>query len=757
MNRTLLRLAAVAAVAATLLTAAACRRAEPVGLHRANGDRYVAEKKFQEALIEYQVALQADPRVADLHYKVGELQETLGNRDASWREYVRAADLDPSNIPYQLKAATGLWLTGQNQDAKTRAENVLALDPKNVDAHILLGTSLAGLKDLDAAIDSLNDAAALDPTRTSALAGIGVIERARGRNDAAEAAFLKAVEMDPKSVNAQLTAAHYYWTSEQPAKAEEHFKQALANSPSSWQANRALANFYVGQGRPDEAGPLFEAIARVTGTVAARLDLADYRVRAKQVDTARTELQALAADPQGFAEATIRLAVLAYGDGHPDEAYKLLGSVTAKQPKNTRAWVQIARLQLLDKHPAEARKSAQTAVSADAKSVPAIYTVGLADIDLHDLRSAEKAFTEVLTLSPGLVPAESRLAEIRLASGDAKSALRMAEESARKAPTDVRSRVARIRGLIATGDVARAGTEVSALLKSNDNIATVHSVAGMLYFRKRDFAQAKVQFTRALQLDPSSPEALRGLSALQISAGDTAEARRLVEGAVAARPNDASLWMVQAELAATTKDLAGAEKAWRKAIELDPNQTDAYGALATLYLSQKRLDQALQELEVMAKRSPKSVAVHSMAAAILDVQGKHAEARKRYEQVIAIDPNSVVAANNLAWMYSNDGGNLDQALQLAQTAAARSPNNGEVQDTLGWIFLKKDLPQMAVRPLENAVSGDPTSAQRHYHLGLAYAKTSDGAKAREQFDLAIKLQPKFPEAEAARQALTPKN
>ena len=50
-----------------------------------------------------------------------------------------------------------------------------------------------------------------------------------------------------------------------------------------------------------------------------------------------------------------------------------------------------------------------------------------------------------------------------------------------------------------------------------------------------------------------------------------------------------------------------------------------------------------------------------------------------------------VAANNLAWMFAETGENLDMALQLAQAATRRVPEQPEIQDTLGWIYYKKGL------------------------------------------------------------------
>ena len=85
-----------------------------------------------------------------------------------------------------------------------------------------------------------------------------------------------------------------------------------------------------------------------------------------------------------------------------------------------------------------------------------------------------------------------------------------------------------------------------------------------------------------------------------------------------------------------------------------------------------------------------------MIGILLEAQNKRDEARKRYEQVMAIDPHAPVAANNLAWIYAETGGNLDLALQLAQIAKTELPETPEVDDTLGWVYYKKGLPTQAV-------------------------------------------------------------
>ena len=151
-------------------------------------------------------------------------------------------------------------------------------------------------------------------------------------------------------------------------------------------------------------------------------------------------------------------------------------------------------------------------------------------------------------------------------------------------------------------------------------------------------------------------------------------------------------------------------------------------------MSQQRLDEALAEFDELSKRHPRPVQAHTLAGVILEAQKKPQEARKRYEQALAIDPGMPVAANNLAWMYVETGENLDVALQLAQAATRRLPDSPAMQDTLGWIYYKKGLARLAVPPFERSVKLDARNAIYHFHLGLAYVKAGDSTKARVAFE-----------------------
>ena len=60
---------------------------------------------------------------------------------------------------------------------------------------------------------------------------------------------------------------------------------------------------------------------------------------------------------------------------------------------------------------------------------------------------------------------------------------------------------------------------------------------------------------------------------------------------------------------------------------------------------------------------------------------------------------------------------------------------------------------MAVPLLEQCVRKDAGNAVYQYHLGMAYAKAGDKAKAKRALEQALVLSPAFPGSEDARKLL----
>jgi tetratricopeptide (TPR) repeat protein len=304
-----------------------------------------------------------------------------------------------------------------------------------------------------------------------------------------------------------------------------------------------------------------------------------------------------------------------------------------------------------------------------------------------------------------------------------------------------------IRGLLVRRDVTRAEQELALLLKQYPNVGVVHALDGSLRLQKRDLAGARRSFERAQSLLPVSLEALAGLVTVDMLENKVPQARGRVEARLATEPNSPQLKTLAARIYASQKDYGRAETELRQAIQLDSNTLGAYTMLAQVLLAAGKLEAARVEFDEMARRNDKNLAAQTMAAMIVHSQNNLADARKRYEQIVNADASAAVAANNLAWIYAEEGDKLDEALRLAQSAAVRLPENAEVQDTIGWIYYKQELPTLAIPRFEISVEKSPDNASYHYHLALALSKSGDIQRARGSAQQALKLKPDYAEAQ----------
>jgi Flp pilus assembly protein TadD len=165
--------------------------------------------------------------------------------------------------------------------------------------------------------------------------------------------------------------------------------------------------------------------------------------------------------------------------------------------------------------------------------------------------------------------------------------------------------------------------------------------------------------------------------------------------------------------------------------------------LGDLYVGAGRWEEALHQFEQVAAREPRSVSVHTMIGMILQAQQRIDEAKRRYEQALALGPDAVAASNNLAWLLAEEGSDLDRAVRLASHATERQPEAAEYHHTLGWVHVKRHLPALAIPSLERAVELAPDNPTFRYHLGLAYEAAGDTGRARTAFEKALALDASF--------------
>jgi tetratricopeptide (TPR) repeat protein len=128
------------------------------------------------------------------------------------------------------------------------------------------------------------------------------------------------------------------------------------------------------------------------------------------------------------------------------------------------------------------------------------------------------------------------------------------------------------------------------------------------------------------------------------------------------------------------KDLAAAEEAYKKAVEINPNSADAYNGLATVYNAQKKFDQAAEAStkaqQLAAAANPGATGDASTSfnqGVILWNAGKIQDAKKHFEDAVKHDPKMADAHYWLGMAFLNEGKLPDAAphfeeyLKLAPT------------------------------------------------------------------------------------------
>ena len=101
------------------------------------------------------------------------------------------------------------------------------------------------------------------------------------------------------------------------------------------------------------------------------------------------------------------------------------------------------------------------------------------------------------------------------------------------------------------------------------------------------------------------------------------------------------------------------------------------------------LDAALQTYLNASQNNPKNATFYLLAGSIYDQRQDWERSKQLYQKVLALDPSNAVASNNLAFVMLQQGGNVDVAFAMAQTARRQLPDNPNAADTLGWAFYQK--------------------------------------------------------------------
>ena len=121
-------------------------------------------------------------------------------------------------------------------------------------------------------------------------------------------------------------------------------------------------------------------------------------------------------------------------------------------------------------------------------------------------------------------------------------------------------------------------------------------------------------------------------------------------------------------------------RAYRRVIELRPEEMAAYQQLALALAEGGRYDDARIVFARLGERDPRSPVVSNGYGALALLSGDRPQARAQFLESLARDPGNVVARQALAAMAEEPPGDFVEALRLCQEIqqlAPRTPGNDD--------------------------------------------------------------------------------
>jgi len=227
----------------------------------------------------------------------------------------------------------------------------------------------------------------------------------------------------------------------------------------------------------------------------------------------------------------------------------------------------------------------------------------------------------------------------------------------------------------------------------------------------------------------------------------------LVQDQVALVPNSSNFYLLLGQIELRNQDQAKAEAALQKSVDLDKNNVAAVLLLGSIQVARGSVDQAISTYQNAIKNNPGDHHLYAGLGGAYEAHQNWQQAQDAYKKALEIQPDYSLAANNLAYVMLEHGGNVNVALSLAQTARKGLPNEAFSADTLGWAYYKQGVYNAAIETLQEAVTANPINPTYHYHLGLAYQKSNNVPMAKKEFATALKLNPKPDQADEIKKTL----
>jgi cellulose synthase operon protein C len=729
-----------------------------------SGEKYFAQGKYREAAIQYSNAIRVDPRFAQAHYQLSQAYLRLGDGSRAFQELTRTVDLAPDNYRAHTDLANLFSLPGRDgspipdnlKQAKIHLDLLRDKVPNNPETHEAWANYYSVQKNFTAAIQEMEQAINLNPNRSESYVQLGYLQESALLTDDAERSFKSAAQVDPRSATAQLALGGFDQLHGRMPEAEQQYRRVLQLEPENPVPRASLVRLLMTQGRNKEAEQVaLQAKKDIPDNPETYRMPGDFYFAIGDMDKAIAEYAAIFKDhPKDLQTKKNYIQLLILKD-RLEEATKLNEEILKSSHSDVEGLIYKGQVELRQNDAAGAIQSLQAAIGNDPENAVAHYQLGLAYAQQDDLGRAEQEWREAVRIRPDLTDAQRSLASVELSRNEVGAVMLTAQEIIKTEPFSADGFLLKAAAELASRQYAPAQQDAEEAAKRAPESPTPYVQMGTVQLAQDHYSEAEKLYQQALEKDPSSGDGLSGLMNTYFVQKEFDKAIVAANAQIARSPNTSNFYdLLGTALFNGKKDYPGAEAALRKAVELDKNNVDAIDKLGKVQVQEGSADRALALYQQSIKDKPREVSFYLLSGELYEAKQDWEHAKAMYQQALSISPDNPLASNNLAYLLLNEGGNVDVAMSMAETARRRMPDSSNVADTLGWAYYKKGVYQSAISQFQEALKlnekiGAPDDPQIHYHLGLAYEKANQLGLARQQLEKAVKLSPDYGDARKA--------
>lgn len=545
------------------------------------GEEFLRSRQFDQAIAQFQAALELDPSSAGLHDRLGVVYVGKGDGNRALAEFRESVRLNPRLSDAWSNLGLLLLRTGQAQQALDALRRASQIEPDSAAIHYRLGLALSTGGQAQEAVRDFLAALKLQPDFPEAANDLGAALARLGRSTEAIARFRQALALRPAYPEAHYNLGLAELEGGDAASAIVEFRQAIALRPGYTAARLKLGEALEQVRNWTEAAAEFQAVLAADPSSAdGHYNLGRSDLELKRRPDAIAEFQRAIQLDAGFAEAYNNLGVARAEGGKLEEAAGNFQRAAQLKP------------QYADPH----------------------YNLGFVALAQSKPEVAVEEFRKAVELAPANAEYHYRLGLALSEEGKSSEAIEEVRSALRREPANSGAHylLARLLGL--SGDRAGAAREFAEVAKlrqaeqekdSKETAAILDIGAGLKALSQGRVAQAADDFALATRADPASPEAHNHLGVALAKLGRTREAMAEFRKAIEIEPQNAAARTNVASVLAAQGNIPAAIDELERAIALEGDLAQAHHNLGVLLLEQG--DRKAGESELEAARTLGSV------------------------------------------------------------------------------------------------------------------------------------------------------